>query len=367
MRSMSLAKDSSPESLGEIAWTPSFEELRNEISMSPAGTLTAASTPDPFDVVRGDLAEMSSRMSEMVKIDHPLLSAAASHFFASGGGGKRFRATMVLLVSQAACGGRSQPAQLRLAEIVEMIHTASLFHDDVIDRASTRRGVSSVNAKFGDKVAILAGDFLLARACLALAQLRNLDVVELLSTVIEHLVRGEIVQMRPDLDDSYLLEQYLAKNYYKTGSLMANGCRAALMLDENKEMTRADCDAAFNYGRHVGLAFQLVDDVLDFQGTDQSLGKPALNDLSQGLATAPTLFAAQSEPALIPLVKRKFSLPGDVEYALELINKTDAINQATNLAIVQAELAQKSVEHFKPSPARDALLSLATKVVRRQH
>lgn len=362
MRQMSLVDDVAPSALGNVAWTPTLADLRAEIAMSPSGSLAGLGgnelvQNDPFEVVRSELANMSSRMSELVKIDHPLLSAAASHFFAiEGGGGKRFRATMVLLMAKA-CSGSVSASQLRLAEIVEMIHTASLFHDDVIDGASTRRGVASVNAKFGDKVAILAGDFLLARACLALAQLRHLDVVEVLSTVIEHLVRGEIVQMRPELreESSDLLEQYLAKNYYKTGSLMANGCRAVAMLEGHDVRT---CDAAFRYGRHVGLAFQLIDDVLDFKGTDHSLGKPALNDLKQGIATAPTLFAAKEEPSLLPLIKRKFSVPGDLDHALAIVGTTDAIRRATDLALVQAELAQKAIIHQLPAtPARDALVT----------
>lgn len=348
----STMDDASPSSMGPIAWTPTLEDLRAEIGMKPSGLLEVAIELDPFEVVAADLDDMSQRMIDMVCIEHPLLSAAATHLFAQSG--KRFRATMVLLVARA-CGGSVSPRQARLADIVEMIHTASLFHDDVIDGASSRRGLASVNAKFGDKVAILAGDFLLARACLALAQLRDLDVVEVLATVIEHLVRGEITQMRPDLGEADLLERYLAKNFYKTGSLMANGCRASAMLRNHASAT---CDAAFKYGRHLGLAFQLIDDVLDFTGTDFSLGKPALNDLRQGIATAPTLFAARDQPSLLPLIQRKFALPGDVDAALALLANTDAIQRTTHLATVQAELAQQALtDHFPPSPARDALLA----------
>lgn len=113
-----------------------------------------------------------------------------------------------------------------------MIHTASLLHDDVVDEADTRRGVPSVNKVFGGKMAVLAGDFLLARSSVALARLRNLEAVELMSTVIEHLVKGEIMQMKnaDNRDDISPFEYYLRKNYYKTGSLMANGCRVRQSL-----------------------------------------------------------------------------------------------------------------------------------------
>jgi len=212
------------------------------------------------------------------------------------------------------------PSQKRLAEITEMIHTASLFHDDVIDEADARRGVPSINKLYGNKMAILAGDFLLARASVSLARLRNVEVVELLSTVIEHLVKGEVMQSRPQAlldgsgaadDGRAALEYYLHKNYYKTGSLMANSCRAAVLLAGHGDSLQAQ---AFAYGRHVGLAFQLVDDVLDFEQSSETLGKPALNDLRQGLATAPVLLAAQRFPREVAeLVKRKFRSEGDVE------------------------------------------------------
>jgi len=201
-----------------------------------------------------------------------------------------------------------------------MIHTASLFHDDVIDEADARRGVPSINKLYGNKMAILAGDFLLARASVSLARLRNVEVVELLSTVIEHLVKGEVMQSRPQAlldgsgatdDGRAALEYYLHKNYYKTGSLMANSCRAAVLLAGHGEALQAQ---AFAYGRHVGLAFQLVDDVLDFEQSSEILGKPALNDLRQGLATAPVLLAAQRFPREVAeLIKRKFRSEGDVE------------------------------------------------------
>lgn len=211
-----------------------------------------------------------------------------------------------------------------------MIHTASLLHDDVIDMADTRRGIGSVNSVFGNKLAVLAGDFLLARASVCLARLRNVavrgakfcvlacnmlwQVVEVLSTVIEHLVKGEVMQMSAALRSpeasAALFEMYLTKTYYKTASLMAHSCQASSMLaDYSPELV----DASHKYGKHVGLAFQLIDDLLDFEGTKESLGKPALNDIKQGLATAPVLYACRDYPAVLKLIERKFEAPGDVE------------------------------------------------------
>ena len=183
--------------------------------------------------VESDIRGLSGGIKELLLSDHPVLEACAKYFFDTAGGGKQIRPTMVLLISYALNATKSPighvlPQQKRLAEITEMIHTASLFHDDVIDKATTRRNAASVNQVFGNKVAILGGDFLLSRASVALARLRNLEVVELLSTVIDHLVKGEIMQMKPTSSDdganktknSAALDFYLRKNFYKTASLM---------------------------------------------------------------------------------------------------------------------------------------------------
>lgn len=276
---------------------------------------------------------MNASIREILGVDHPVLARVAQYFFSasgnsaaassaakanSGGGGKKMRPAMVLLMSRAvnddaAAAASSSPSpspspspslpegssspsslsllasQKRLAEITEMIHTASLLHDDVIDVADTRRGLQSVNSVFGNKLAILAGDFLLARASVCLARLRNIPVVELLSTVIEHLVKGEVMQMRQVIVQAQAQQtlqtqsqqgedasasasavspvtraafaMYLRKSYYKTASLMANSCRAVVLLRGEHYSPKA-ADAAFRYGMHTGMAFQLVDDVL---------------------------------------------------------------------------------------------------------
>ncbi|KAJ1459315.1 isoprenoid synthase domain-containing protein [Pelagophyceae sp. CCMP2097] len=371
-RQISSVADDAPACLSTAAWSPTAEELRKELRMSrmAVSPFEGFGHVDPFILVGSEIENLDVGVRGLVQSDNALLTAAAKYFF-EGDSGKKFRATMVLLTAKA-CSGEILPSQTRLAEIVEMIHTASLFHDDVIDMASTRRGRASANAAFGDKVAILAGDFLLSRACVGLARLRNLDVIELISTVIEHLVRGEIMQMRPAVEQPIsadvgdpVLEAYLAKNFYKTGSLMANSCRAAAMLAEHNTDT---CDAAFRFGRHVGLAFQLVDDVLDFEGSEASLGKPALADLRQGIVTAPTLLAAHEVPELRPLIARKFCQPGDVDAALDMVKNSNGVERARELAYLQAELAAEAVlRGLPPSDARSALVTLASKVVTRRH
>ena len=336
---------------------------------------------DPFILSRPDVHDISETIGkDLVGTDHPVLNSAARYFFNSEDGkgkGKQVRPVMVMLMSRAMMHidsglETSSPglthvlkSQRRLAEITEMIHTASLFHDDVIDEADTRRGQPAAHKAFGNKMAILAGDYLLARASICLARLRNVDVVECMSTVIEHLVRGEVLQIKDSRTGVADMEGYLRKNFYKTASLMANSCKSAALLQGN--VSPEVVDAAYRYGKHIGVAFQLIDDALDFEGSAISLGKPALADLNAGLSTAPVLFAAESHgDELIPAMARKFKEHGDIELALRCINESDGVARTKKLAAIHAEEAMEAVvTALEPSPYRDALVHLACRVVDR--
>ena len=345
-------------------------------------------TADPFALTSEALASLSQTIREdLLGTDHPVLHKAASYFFDSAvEGGKKIRPMMVLLLSEAlqhqhddSTNDHSHPlqhqqrpdlpaAQRRLAEIAEVIHTASLFHDDVIDGADIRRGVPAVHTVFGNKTAILAGDYLLARACIGLARMRNVEVVETMSTIIEHLVRGEVMQLRGNTTEETTnarFDYYLRKNYYKTASLMANSCRSAALLGGySAELVQA----SYRYGKHIGMAFQLVDDMLDFQGNISHLGKPTLADLNAGIATAPVLLAAQEHPAVLePMVRRKFDQPGDVDTAVAVVSSSSAMARTQQLACVHVEAAMDALLVAMPQPSvyRDALIQLAHHVVAR--
>lgn len=291
-------------------------------------------------------------------------------------------------------GGRDiLPSQRRLAEITELIHTASLLHDDVIDHSVSRRGSPSANVEFGNKMAVLAGDFLLGRASVALARLRHGEVVELLATVIANLVEGEFMQLKnterdersPEYSEE-TLSYYLQKTYLKTASLISKSCRAAALLGNADAAT---VDAAYSYGRNLGLAFQLVDDMLDYTRSGKDLGKPAGADLELGLATAPLLFAWKQNPALGALVGRKFARDGDVDkvssaraplgmprpapllthahaQARELVLQSDGIEQTRALAHSYSERAVAAIAGFPASDAKDGLVDMAEKTVKRQ-
>lgn len=152
-------------------------------------------------------------------------------------------------------------------------------------------------------------------------------------------------------------------SYYKTGSLIANSCKSVALLGGYPQPI---CDAAFRYGLHVGVAFQLVDDLLDFEGTAASLGKPALNDLKQGLSTAPVLFAASQYPAtLLPLMERKFDRPGDVDAAVRCVAESDGMASTRRLAVAHGQRALEVLQVLRPSPERTALAAMVTKVLSR--
>ncbi|GAP90636.1 putative hexaprenyl pyrophosphate synthase [Rosellinia necatrix] len=262
------------------------------------------------------------------------------------------------------------PSQRRLAEITELIHTASLLHDDVVDHSVSRRGSPSANFEFGNKMAVLAGDFLLGRASVALARLRNAEVIELLATVIANLVEGEFMQLkntaRDERNPTYsedIFNYYLQKTYLKTASLISKSCRAAALLGRADAIT---VDAAYAYGRNLGLAFQLVDDMLDYTKSGKDLGKPAGADLELGLATAPLLFAWKTTPELGRLVGRKFEQEGDVQQARELVIQSNGIEQTRALAEDYSQRAISALDTFPDSEAKDGLIDMAMKTLKRQ-
>lgn len=317
---------------------------------------------DPFRTVAKEMKFLTGNIRQLLGSGHPTLDTVAKYYTQSEG--KYVRPMLVLLMSRATAltpkierGSAAYsvdesitspeiladenpietpaasspaldkaykpedsdilPSQRRLAEITELIHTASLLHDDVIDHSQSRRSAPSANIEFGNKMAVLAGDFLLGRASVALARLRDPEVTELLATVIANLVEGEFMQLKNTARDEKnpswtedTVTYYLQKTYLKSASLISKSCRAAAILGGS---TPEVVEAAYLYGKNLGLAFQLVDDMLDYTISGAELGKPAGADLELGLATAPLLFAWKDNMSLGRLVGRKFSGEGDVQ------------------------------------------------------
>eukprot|EP00588_Corethron_pennatum_P004667 CAMPEP_0194298018 /NCGR_PEP_ID=MMETSP0169-20130528/59928_1 /TAXON_ID=218684 /ORGANISM="Corethron pennatum, Strain L29A3" /LENGTH=503 /DNA_ID=CAMNT_0039047951 /DNA_START=326 /DNA_END=1837 /DNA_ORIENTATION=+ len=348
--------------------------------------------PDPFKMVESELKPFSDSISELVSSDQPILSMAAKHFFEKRHG-KRFRPTIVQLVAKACAasppeqnsggweasgasdvtvtpanhkGSESWRRQAQLGQIVEMIHVASLIHDDVLDEADTRRGGESVHKLYSNKVAVLAGDYLLARASVLLARLENTAVVQIMATALESLVAGEIMQLKSAPDTLLRMETYLRKSYYKTASLICYACRSTALLGGHAYGSAA-ATAMEEFGFHLGLAYQIQDDILDFTAAASVLGKPALADMDLGLSTAPILYAAMEYPELRPLVKRRFKNKGDKQTALEYLYKSEtAMDKAKNLAQFHAQKSTDALLRMPQSESRDALVRLVHMVITRK-
>ncbi|XP_051125804.1 solanesyl diphosphate synthase 3, chloroplastic/mitochondrial isoform X2 [Andrographis paniculata] len=321
----------------------------------------------------------------MVIAEVPKLASAAEYFFKMGVEGKRFRPTVLLLMatalnvpmhrslSETAAATDTLPAELRsrqqcIAEITEMIHVASLLHDDVLDDADTRRGIGSLNFVMGNKLAVLAGDFLLSRACVALASLKNTEVVSLLAQAVEHLVTGETMQMTTTSDERLSMDYYMQKTYYKTASLISNSSKAiAVLAGQTSEVSML----AYEYGKNLGLAYQLIDDVLDFTGTSTSLGKGSLSDIRHGIITAPILFAMEEYPALRTVVDQGFDDYANVDMALDFLGKSQGLQKTRELAAKHASLASAAIDSFPENydedvqRSRRALVELTQRVINR--
>ncbi|TAF51574.1 MAG: solanesyl diphosphate synthase [Oscillatoriales cyanobacterium] len=311
--------------------------------------------------VEEDLKTLNHNLRQLIGARHPILSAAAEHLFQVGG--KQLRPAVVLLIARATMtDGEISARHRRLAEITEMIHTASLVHDDVLDESETRRGIPTVHSSFNNRIAVLAGDFLFAQSSWYLANLDNLEVVKLLSKVIMDLAEGEIQQGLSRFDSDLTFDSYIEKSYCKTASLLANSSKAAGILSG---VSRDRVDQLFEYGRHLGLAFQIVDDILDFTESSETLGKPAASDLRSGHLTAPVLYALEEQPGLETLIAREFAEENDLERALAIVHETQGIARSRELARHHAEIARQNLEHLEPSESKEALDGLVDYVLRR--
>lgn len=316
-----------------------------------------------FSPVEADLRLLAENLKNLIGARHPILYAAAEHLFSAGG--KRIRPAIVLLVARATMHGQEiSQRHRRLAEITEMIHTASLVHDDVIDESEMRRGLPAVHSRFSTQVAVLAGDFLFAQSSWYLANLENIEVIKLLSEVIKDFAEGEIQQGLLRFDTGLTIESYLEKSYYKTASLIANSSKAAALLSG---VSDTEAQQLYQYGRHLGLAFQIVDDIFDFTSSTEGLGKPAGSDLKSGNLTAPVLYALEEKPYLEELIDREFAQEDDLEQALALVRDSQGIQRARELASHHAKSAIGYLSSLPPSDSRQALIKLADYVLNRSY
>lgn len=318
-------------------------------------------TNSVFAPIESDLLNLNQNLQNMIGARHPVLYAAAEHLFTAGG--KRLRPAIVLLCARASAKNKLiSPQHRRLAEITEIIHTASLVHDDILDECSTRRGIQTVHNVFSTKIAILAGDFLFAQSSWYLANLENLQVVKVISKVITDFAEGEVRQGFVRFDLQFSIEEYIAKSFYKTGSLIAASCQGAAMLSSVKTQI---ANEFYMYGRYMGLAFQIIDDILDIVGSTTDLGKPAGSDLIQGNLTAPVLFSLPETSLLVSLIEKEFSDKDDISKALSLVHQGCGIQQAKDLASEYLQAAIDCLQNEKQSSTTESLKKLTLTILER--
>jgi heptaprenyl diphosphate synthase len=285
------------------------------------------------------LADVEDALGRAVHSDDPFLGEVVRHLISAGG--KRLRP--LLAVASAAATGAAVSAEVTEGAVsVELVHLGSLYHDDVIDDAQSRRGVPSVNARWGNLVAIVAGDFLLARASEIAAALGT-EVSGLLAATIGRLCEGEVAELRYAYDPSRPEDEYLAAVSGKTASLLATSCRIGALT---AGASRSTVEALTSYGQAFGITFQIFDDILDLVGTEEQLGKPAGHDLVEGTYTLPVLRAlavAQVGDELRALLGGPLDGPTR-DKAREIIISTDAVVASVVEARRYADLAALALQ-----------------------
>jgi heptaprenyl diphosphate synthase len=312
--------------------------------------------------LQDDLVRVEARLADSVTSDDRLLGDVAGHLLDAGG--KRLRPTLALCAGYAARGTAPVSADVVTgAAAVELVHLGSLYHDDVIDEAEMRRGVPSVNARWSNIVAILAGDYLLAQAS-SLAASLGADVAGLLASTIGELCRGQVLELQHLFDVDRSEESYLSSIEGKTASLMATACRIGGMVSDVSADT---LDALTQFGQHLGMCFQVVDDVLDVTRSEAELGKPAGNDVHEGVYTLPVIYALQQSTELRALLGRKVERD-QITTAVQLIATPEVIDASMSVARTHASKASEALGGASQLDAAvcDRLRVLVDGLVRRQ-
>jgi octaprenyl-diphosphate synthase len=325
-----------------------------------------------FDLVRDDLALVEQEIA--AQNDAAIEAVAEIASYLREGGGKRLRPALLLLTAGAA--GYRGPSAVRMGAVVEMIHSATLVHDDVIDGAQTRRGRPSTNARWGNHMSVLAGDWLYMQSFELALRERNFAILDILIGLTQNMVEGELLQLtrlgRIDLTEADATE--LA--FRKTACLFSGCARLGAVLGKQPKDLE---EALAGYGRNAGLAFQLVDDLLDFTASPEQLGKPVLSDLKEGKVTLPLIFALEAEGngnghspgAGRRLVEKVLEERGFLsvrpEQITKLVKETGALTRASNLARDYVSRAKACLDELPESEYRRALLAVPDFILDRKH
>jgi len=305
---------------------------------------------------------MAPEMAEVDAVIHRRLSSKValvdqiSNYIVNAGG-KRVRPMLLLLVAQAL--GKASPHRHEMAAVVELIHTATLLHDDVVDESSLRRGRQTANAMFGNAASVLVGDFLYTRAFQMMVSTNRMRVMEILAEATNVIAEGEVLQLINMHDPDISVDDYLRVIEYKTAKLFEASARLGAVITDAPAEVEAACA---DYGRALGTAFQLIDDLLDYEGSTAELGKNIGDDLREGKPTLPLLVAMQrGTPEQAALIRHAIE-HGEVErmaQIVEIVKATGALDATREAAQAQVDQAQRSLGALPQSEWREALLQLS--------
>ncbi|MGD9678604.1 MAG: polyprenyl synthetase family protein [Vulcanibacillus sp.] len=317
---------------------------------------------DIYFSMRKDIKVIENEISKRIMTDQKVLNDASYQLFKAGG--KRIRPVFVLLSGHF---GNYQFDKLKIvATSLEIVHMATLVHDDVIDDADRRRGRLTVKAQWDNKVAMSTGDYLLARFLILITELDNPAVHKILSKVLVQIVEGEIDQIKDLNNWDQTFKQYLKRIKRKTAILLALSTElGAIVSDADIRTVRY----LYQYGYYVGMAFQIVDDILDFTGTTAQLGKPAGSDLRQGNITLPALYAynhSEISHKLKEIIDRG-QIEDRIEEVIQLIKDSSGIEYSQKIAQIYITKAQKALNNLPPIKERETLLKISEFIAERNY
>lgn len=308
-----------------------------------------------------DMLEVDAVIRRRLASDVALVNQIAEYII--GAGGKRIRPMLVLLFSKAL--GFTGPERFELAATVEFIHTATLLHDDVVDESALRRGRQTANALFGNAASVLVGDFVYSRAFQMMVSVNRMRVLEVLADATNVIAEGEVLQLMNMHDADISVPEYLRVIRFKTAKLFEASARLGAVLAESSTEVEEACAA---YGRSLGTAFQLVDDLLDYEGTTAQLGKNVGDDLREGKPTLPLLLAMENGSSEERDIIRHAIEHGEVARLadiVEIVRRTGAIAATRDAARREAEHASSQLSRLAPSDYREALLEFCVRSVDR--
>ena len=308
-----------------------------------------------------DMRQVDAVIQRRLASDVAMIDQIAHYIISAGG--KRIRPMLVLLFSSAL--GFSGPERFELAATVEFIHTATLLHDDVVDESALRRGRQTANALFGNAASVLVGDFVYSRAFQMMVSVNRMRVLEILADATNVIAEGEVLQLMNMHDPDLSVDDYLRVIRFKTAKLFEASARLGAVLSDASAEVEASCAA---YGRALGTSFQLIDDLLDYEGATTELGKNVGDDLREGKPTLPLLLAMErGNPAERDLIRHAIE-HGEVarlSEIVEIVRRTGAITATRDAARAEAEKATQSLLVLPASAYREALLDLCVRSVER--